>query len=277
MGTLRIYGDSFGAKEYPSVPVWADYLAEMLGLSVLNMAVGGSSTEYSIKKFFNDYKAEKFQKDDVIIFVPSHAGRLHFNYQNRYPRTASYYLHDVPNTEINDHPWYANNKHHIEWWMTNTDDEYINLTYELAFTAIKDIARVTSQCTFIILPGYDNSYRFPSSNHPKNFLRSECSLYQISCNEIIGGKSWNDWVQYTQVDVRLNHLSNANNLKLVDLLYQGITHNDLSALTYDKFDKEIFNIIQTKDQYLNYVNKGYLTLLDWILPDELSKINLKNS
>ena len=58
MKTLRIYGDSFAAREdvgQPPVPAgWGVMLGNLLGLPVKNNAISGSSTEYAIKLFVHD-------------------------------------------------------------------------------------------------------------------------------------------------------------------------------------------------------------------------------
>jgi hypothetical protein len=258
MKTLRIYGDSFGAPSAADTKCWADILAAKLNVPVVNKAISGSGTEYSIKQLISDVSI--IEDNDIVIFVTSTPGRLHFQKQISDPHTASLYLRDPVGKQ---HQWYWDNKKHIEWWMVNADQRLLDLNHEAYLHLIKDIAVSKPNATFIILANSDHRVHIPSIE-PKNFLRCDTYLHEISSREMADpANTYFKWTEHTTYDLRVNHLTIPNLNTLANLLEESITTLSVDNITYDKFKSRFLVPVRVKKEYLDYVEQGYLYQSEW--------------
>jgi len=257
MSCLRVYGDSFAAPEVDQ-KTWPTLLADQLYMHLDNKAVKGSSTEYAIKTLTTDLHNGVIKKGDVIIYVPSHTGRLHFTYQKDHPETASNYLHDPNLTLEGEHPWYWNNKHHIEWWLLNCDDQLLKLNHEAYIQLIKNYALARPDCTFLVLPAFQTQTNIMNGTAPENFLRAEINFYKISHDEVGDNFDYFNWIEFTKEDPRANHLTLPNLKLLADLLETAILKKNVSNITYKQFKTRNISKITTKKQYQTYIDKGIL-------------------
>lgn len=267
MKTIRVYGDSFAAPN-PDFDCWPAILGKKINLPVANKAVPGSSTEYAIKCFIQDIQNNIIQDNDIVIFVTSTPGRLHFNFQNtERPDTGSSYLHEpTTNNRHKYEPWYFKNKDHINWWIVNQDHRLNEINHEAYIHLIKDFAWTKPLATFIVLGNTDHRVSIPGGQNPKNFLQSFTYLNRISENEYSTGGSYLEWVKHTNWDLRINHLSIPNLHILAELVEESITNLTVDNITYDKFLTKLMDPISTKAQYADYLANGYLYdmySLDW--------------
>ena len=258
---ILVYGDSFAASENKDCPSWVEMLGKKLQLDIVNRAVSGSSTEHAISCLIKDISDGIFEKDDIVIFVASTSGRMHFSFQRTRPETASQYWHEV-DTSNPKHQWYKDNKKYLEWWMVNYDNKIISIHHELYVHALKNLAAEYPSCSVVYLlnsdHGYSNIDVLPLGKIPNNFLKPNIYLITVSTNEIIDYKSYNDFVEYTGNDPRINHLS-INNLKnLSSLIEYALVNNTVDHISYSAFEQQIFKKIQTPDQYLSYIGKELL-------------------
>jgi hypothetical protein len=256
--TIRVYGDSYGAKTEWNLDCWADILGRKLQLPVINKGVSGGSTEYAIKLLATDICEGNINDHDIVFFVASTPGRLHFEFQHKgRPETAALYLHGAIGP--GDHNWYRHNKHHIEWWMVNQDNRLCELNHEAYLHLIENYARTRPAVKFFILANSDHNFHIPRSEKPNNVFEPKIFLNAVSKSEIVGDKKdfW-DWVKYTTVDFRVNHLSIPNLEILTNCLIEAIETGSVESITYDKFKSNFLPIIQYKEQYLEYVNNGWL-------------------
>jgi hypothetical protein len=259
MRTLRIYGDSFGASVDQSMQSWVTILKEKLQIPLVNKAVFGGSTEYAALKFVNDVEKDVIKDNDIVIYIPSTKGRLHFDFQiSNHPETAAGYCHG-PDTRPNvDNSWYNKGKEHIEWWMVNASHDIISINFESYTHLISNVARSKPNATFIILKHIEWDHHVPNIIHPDNFLMPSVLLRDITENEIIGGYSYMDFVEFTQYDPRSNHLTIPNLKILAELVYETINTQSVKNFTIDKFKNNLIERITSKEQYLEYINQGYL-------------------
>lgn len=258
MRTLRIYGDSFGAI-IQSVKSWTTMLQAKLQIPMVNKAVGGSSTEYAALQFVNDIQNNIIGDDDIIIYIPSTKGRLHFDFQiSKHPETASGYCHGPDTRPHIDNNWYYKSKEHIEWWMVNVSHEIISMNFESYTHVLSNVARSKPNTTFIILKNTGWDHHIPNIVHPTNFLIAPIFLNNISSNEIIGGYNYTDFVTFTKYDPRANHLTIPNLEILADLVYETINTQYIEHFTIDKFKTNLIKKITSKEQYLKYVDQGLL-------------------
>lgn len=271
MTTLRIYGDSFAASPPPeaNLTCWPSLLAKKLNLPMINRAIPGSSTEYSIKQLCFDVEGKAIGNTDIVIIVLSTQGRLNFLYQNENPSSAAEYLKEPSKKLKNPHKWYWLNKRFIEWYMVNQDYQMLSINYTAYISLIKEIASTLPNCKFIILENTIQGFLSGLNNYPSNCVRSSVGLNDISNNEFdtkkdLQNKHYEFWTEYTVVDSRQNHLSNPNLKILSDLLVEGIEKMDLTNITYDKFVSGHLNQIKNKKDYMNYVDLDYINYYEWM-------------
>jgi hypothetical protein len=259
MKTLRVYGDSFGANIDPSIQTWAGMLKEKLQIPLVNKAVGGGSTEYAALQFVNDVQNNIIGEDDIIIYIPSTKGRLHFNFQiSSHPETAAGYCHGPDTRPHINNSWYHSSKEHIEWWMVNASHEIISMNFESYIHVLSNVARSKPNATFIILKHTDWDHYIPNIIHPANFLIPPILFTNITTREIVGGYNYMDFVEFTKFDPRANHLTIPNLEILADLVYETINTQSIAHFTIDKFKTNLIKKITNKEQYLEYVSQGYL-------------------
>lgn len=266
MKTLRVYGDSFGAIINPSIRDWSTMLKEKLQIPLVNKAVGGGSTEYAALQFANDVQNNIIGDEDIVIYIPSTKGRLHFDFQiSSHPETAARYCHGPNNIHGFDNSWYYKSKEHIEWWMVNASHAVLSLNFESYIHLISNVARSKPNATFIILKHTAWNHHIPNIIHPSNFLMPPIQFTNITTNEIIGGYAYMDFVEFTKYDPRANHLTIPNLEILTDLIYETINTQSVTNFTMDKFKINVIEKITSKEQYLEYVDKDYLDYSHTIL------------
>ena len=265
MGTLRIYGDSFGSVDPNIAPGWPMLLSKKLKMDLVSKAVGGGSTEYAALQFFNDIQNNEIADGDVIIYIPSIIGRLHFDWQiSRRPETAGSYLHEPNNHSGKDHSWYYKNKNHIEWWMDNYSYDVLYMNNEAYINLISNVARTKPKTTFIIIKHAKTKKVNAESDHPTNLLLPNIHLGDISEKEVIGGYNYNNFVEFTKFDPRCNHLTKPNFTILADIIYECIITKSVENFTIDKFNANVIAKITSIHQYLEYVDQEKLDYIAFI-------------
>jgi hypothetical protein len=266
MKTLRVYGDSFAAIVNDTPRDWPTMLSEKLGIPLVGKGVHGGSTEYAALQIFNDFHNNVIGDDDVVIYVPSIKGRLHFDLQmTERPESAAGYQfgpNPLPNA---DNTWYHKSKSHIEWWITNRSEDLLTMNFESYVHLISNIARSKPNSTFVMIKHIDWGNNISGFRHPENFLIPSIEFTKITSHEIIGGYEYKSFVQYTTYDPRANHLTVPNLLILTDLLYDAINKKDVSGITLDKFKTNLIEKITSKQQYLDYVDQGLLDYSKYIV------------
>jgi hypothetical protein len=259
MKTLRIYGDSFGVNT-DNLQSWPIMLQKKLQIPLINKAVGGGSTEYAALQFVNDVQNNIIGDDDIVIYIPSTKGRLHFDFQiSTHPETAGGYCHGPDTRPHIDNSWYYSSKEHIEWWMVNASHAVISMNFESYTHVISNVARSKPNAIFIMIKHIDWDHHVPNIDHPSNFLIPTVQFTDITSNEIVGKYNYINFVEFTKYDPRANHLTIPNLEILADLIYKTINTKSIDHFTIDKFKTNVIEKITTKEQYLAYVDKGYLS------------------
>jgi hypothetical protein len=259
MNRLFVYGDSFSVKS-GKLKSWTNIVANDLQLALYNRSIAGSSAEYSFKQLIEDIQRNDLDHD-IFIYVPSHPGRLHFEYQNDRPETASNFMHDPTLTLEGNFDWYWKNKDHIEWWLTNYDQKLLELNHQAYIETLKVIALENPTCTFAVIPAFENHFKWHSKLVPANFLYFNINLFEISWSEVDPKNEkfdYFDWIEHTKDDVRTNHLTLPNLKKLASIVSESIANKNVSDITYSDFEKSNICKIQYKHQYLNYIEQGIL-------------------
>jgi hypothetical protein len=258
MKTLRVYGDSFGATVPDGPRDWSTLLSKKLDIPLVNKAVHGGSTEYAALQFVRDVQNNVIGDDDVVIFVPSTKGRLHFDIQiKQRPETAAGWCHGPNRMPDADNTWYFKNKDHIEWWMVNYCDEIISMNFEGYVHLISNVARSKTNATFLVLRHIDWGTTVDFV-YPENFFIPPINFTKITTNEVIGGYEYRNFVEFTMFDPRSNHLTVPNLIILSDLIHETLHTRNTNNFTSDKFKTNLIEKITSKQQYLDYVDQGLL-------------------
>lgn len=256
MTKVLVYGDSFADDACTIGNSWTSLLSKKLNVPQVNRAVSGGSSQYAMKSFLNDYHSNFIDYKDIVIFVLSTPGRMHFEFQNSRPDTASKYLHGSTDE------WYKNNKKFIEWWMLNIDVSIENINHDCYIHALKTFAELRPETKVILLANLDHDpsgkNKLPLGNIPSNFFKPNILLNEISENEIVGKLKYNEWTRVTGYDPRINHLSNPNLDILSDKIFEIINTNSIDNVKYEHFKSNIFELITTKHQYLKYIHQRLL-------------------
>ena len=260
MNNLFVYGDSFASPSAITKETWVNILADSLNYQVVNNAVLGSSTEYSFFKFVKDAQNDIFKEEDIIIFVISSPGRLYFNYQLfDDPSTGSRFLGPIRKTDLSN-LWYKQNKDNIKWYVRNTNQELNQINHESYIEVLKSFARKNPKLTFFVMHNPEPLNLFKLDQCPPNFFMPDICLVEISNREIIDqtNRDFSSWTRYTDIDCRLNHLTNPNHKILANSIKNTITKKTIDFWNYDLFHQGIIKQITDLAEYKHFVDKQIL-------------------
>lgn len=251
---IHVFGDSFAADDTISVS-WVSGLGKILKTGIINHAVSGSSSEFSILKFMSTCKS--ITANDIVIFSFATIGRLHFKHINdRLPRAGCAFWNDYKTNQ--DFVWVKDNEKFIEWYYTNVDYHLLEINTEGYLQILKNFARKNPDITVVVFFNTKHDYWEPCFDKVKNFLMPNISLFEISCREFLDVEDFGPFVQYSKVDPRCNHLSQPNREKLVNLTYDAIISQSIDDFTEDKFLTKILPTLKDQNQYREIIKQGYL-------------------
>jgi hypothetical protein len=258
-----VYGDSFVAPWHglSEEHCWVNRLVKNNNIHVTNKAVRSSSAEYAIKLFYQDLTSNTLQGDELIVISLAHPGRLHLQYQNEYPNTASLYSMD---NKIDKHEWFIENKEHLKWYLTNVDDDLLAINHASYVHVLNDYALANPSCKILLMSGWPLMINFPIT-YADNLLKVNLPLMQISELEIKSPLTYSDWTANTRIDPRINHMSNQNLSIFVNLISNAMQTNDTSFIGLDKFAGDIFTEPLIYENYRKFVDTGILTESNKIL------------
>ena len=150
MKTLRVYGDSYAAD---SELCWATQLGKQFNIPVVNKAINGSSTEYSMINFTQDINDSVINDNDIVCFLTSTVGRLNLKYISEHrPQWAGQPLSSLNTLPKNSsNAWYWDNKDYIRWFMVNQDDKLLQINHESYIHTLKDYAWSKPNAIFVLL------------------------------------------------------------------------------------------------------------------------------
>lgn len=268
MNTIHAFGDSYIAGPFGDFTGWAGMLATDMNMSLKNLGMPGSSTQYSFKKFMEN--KHNFQNGDIVLFSFSAIGRVHFEFQNTEPTTASQYFrisiedtfyeeffkHLVPESSIK-RIWYDENKDHIDWYVRNRDLELEKIND----TAYRNLLKMESidnpGIKYIVSQLEVRSDWKDFKTQTSNYLEIPLSLREISYRELDNTR-YPDFVELIKDDPRKNHMSIKNLKILSGLIQESLTTCSTRNFTHDQFEQKIFRPILTHADYDYYINSGHL-------------------
>jgi len=256
---ILVYGDSFAAPGFTeSQPGWTELLARKLNVSILNRAVNGGSTEKAMINFAEDIKSCTVKDDDIIVFVKSTIGRLHFLFQNEQPETASMILH--PHTiDDNIYPWYRKNSKLFRWYIENRDIRVSQLAHESCIHVLMNYARAKPKSKVLFLHNHrDHGFNIPKPEPTSNFLEPDTCIHAISCNEWQGNIDYWQFVKNTISDPRQNHLCIENLEILSDLAKESLVSGKTENFSYDRFRTNLYGPIQNVEEYETWIKNNYV-------------------
>jgi hypothetical protein len=200
--------------------------------------------------------------EDIVIFVASTIGRLHLEFQNRYPHTSTW--KDGSGITINPGDpeawWFKDNRDHLRWHLSNTDLAMSSITHFGYKALLKNFAESRSGMVLFL----ENSDINPPAellNMPNNFINPKIFLNTISECELINRPSYDEWVKHTTYDARINHMTLPNLATLANLVVNVIndtTTANIDAFQYKEFRQDIMSIITGPKDFDFYAQNGYI-------------------
>jgi hypothetical protein len=238
MKNLFVYGDSYSANGLDHITKsWTTLLAESLDVNLENRAVSGGSTHYQFLKLIEDYTADLFKQDDIIVFQTGYPERYHFMHQRVEPYTAG--LHS-------QEPWVKKNKKYINWIIDNLDYDYCHYNMGMITHTLRNIAELNPNLTIILLQTIKPKFIFPFTT-PDNFLVADFQLHDISENEFNGFR-FDEWHGKVKIDLRTNHLTKKNCTVLANVVEEIYRTRKVEKNLETKFHSKIFDRpFRTKD------------------------------
>lgn len=274
MKELRVYGDSYTATWNKSDGVdlkkhnWTNMLAKKLGFQEVNKAVSGGSNASVYSRLKDDIKNNIIcnNKTGAIVVQLSTLGRFYNTWTlKNYPNAGSAYLHGHT---LGYNQYYEDNKDHIKWWIVENNNSLESLGVETFLHWLKYfVAKKYSNVKIIVMFNtIQKEWDFSQLKNTENFLCfNNFTLTNVSFNEYGRKYSFLDFVKYTKIDPRGNHLCDPNLELLADTMFKCIQYNETSMLTEDIFLKNVIDQIKNEDEYNKYVDKGIISFHSEIL------------
>ena len=264
MKKLILFGDSYANYEfYPELldKTWGATLGKLLKLPVINYGISGSSLTYSLIKFTEYYQSDSYDPDDIIIFVLTDAYRLWTKNMKENVGFGGivHYMNRLKSLTGVQKKWFEENGESALWTVLNVYDPEIN--YELIkILSFLQTWATNSNNTLIVLRGFpkdDSSKASIAIENLNSMIKPSVNFFPIINNNplgVVGAYEMhrdcqkNGWLGHP--DPRINHLSPINREILALMLFDLISHNDMS-----KYDDSLFK----KDLYYEIPNWHLLT------------------
>jgi hypothetical protein len=200
---LWVFGCSFSVSA-GQVPrnthnTWTELLANKLGFDEYhNYAEWGVSNEFILDQFMT--VQDKIQLGDYVIIQVTEKARQWFFKEK--PEIGNFYI-----TDLHNHVTKSQQKA-VEMYITHLDnDELQNIRYALTCMALQHIAAVRKDCRIMMLPGF-------------NYVPGAIgSLLEICNKEFTSDKTRLNWYTKNPIDIRTNHMSEANHKILAEKLF----------------------------------------------------------
>ena len=269
MKELRVYGDSYTAtwNKFDGVDLknhnWTNMLAKKLGFQEVNKAVSGGSNASVYSRLQDDIKKNIIcnNKTGAIVVQLSTLGRFYNEWTlKNYPGAGSTYLHGH---HLSPNQYYEDNEDHIKWWIAENNISLESFGVETFLHWLKYfVAKKYSNVKIIVMFNTINKeWDFSQLKNTENFLCfNDFTLTNVSFDEYGRKYSFLDFVKYTKVDPRGNHLCDPNLELLADTMFKCMQSNETSMLTEDIFLKNVIDQIKNEDEYNKYIDKGVISL-----------------
>jgi hypothetical protein len=265
-----IFGSSFTAPWYKKDNIaWVDFLKNH-GYHINNLSCEGVCNAYIMHEFYKLSKNTAFLDNDIVLFQFSYLGKLDLEHQIlSEPMTAARYVKSPDKImNKNKNNWYFDNKKFIRWYIANKHQQTEKIYTSAYLHMLHTFAVNNPKVNVIIL--HDMDYIFddfiPIIDIPENFLWiRDLSLNDVSFNELRGIKI-EEWVKYSLIDLRVNHMSKINHEILQQAIIKAIDTRSVKHINIDMFSKNILDHpIKTIEEFKDYVQRDLLVGFD--VPD----------
>lgn len=265
-----VFGSSFTAPWCKKNNIsWVDFLKNY-GYHINNSSCEGVCNAYIMHEFYKLSKNTVFLDNDIILFQFSYLGKLDLEYQIlQDPITAARYIKSSDKIiDKKNNIWYFDNEKFIRWYIANKHIQTEKIYTSGYLHMLHTFAVNNPKVTVIIL--HDMNYIFddfiPIIDIPENFLWvRDLSLNDISFNELRGIKI-EEWVKYSSLDLRVNHISKINHEILQEAIMKAIHTRSVKHIDIDMFSKNIFDYpIKTIEEFNDHVCRDLLVGFD--VPD----------
>jgi hypothetical protein len=264
MKKIVTFGDSFIQPGYSTGNAGqrllgiGDILEQKLGVPGVHYGAGGSSLQFSIKKFI-DYAthAELYDPEDLILFVLTSDDRVYL------PDSPDQSLSVVPGiseelsethwflkllTRPGNKEWVDKNLKHAQFVKDKIYHRSINTETLRTLALLRSWASVHSNTVFVISAFDVNELHFTlpmlrelSGNTP-NFLThlslgTHTSLLDCSSAEFV---TTDDFMKtLCNTDPRLNHFTATNRDRLAQMIFEVFITNSMSGFKLDRLERGV--------------------------------------
>lgn len=269
MKELRVYGDSYTATWWQNdsgkltANNWTNMLAKRLGYQEVNRASSGGSNASVYFRLQDDITRNIICNNNTgaIIVQLSTLGRFYNDWVlKNYPGAGSTFLHGH---HLSKNKYYDDNEDHIKWWIAENNIFLESLGVETFLHWLKYfVAKKYYNIKIIVMFNTVNKeWDFSQLNNTENFLCfNEFNFMNVSFNEYGNKYSFADFVKYTKIDPRANHMCHPNLELLADTMFKSMQANTTSILREDIFHKDIIDQIKNEDEYKKYIDNGTISL-----------------
>ena len=250
MSKFWIYGDSF-ARDWGIDWQWHRQLAGFANRDLVVKGDFGVSNDWILMQLAEDWFADQFKKDDVIILITTSC--------NRY-----WFLKDHPTiSNYNQMTMFHNYKD--KWGVTDEQQQAIELYFKHIHQGYLDAFRFDAHIAWIndmsnklaqkgvklmLLPGWDNfSHVVPQASLPvKGSLVASASELEFTSADAM-----DKWYSRPIPDQRVNHLIKDNHYELAKAIANTITTNTVLDLNSIKWKHGVLNV-QTEKMFSNQLS-----------------------
>jgi hypothetical protein len=240
-----IFGDSFVSDWAAGshAQSWVTELSESEDVVAVNRALGGSSTETAILRFYDS--SREIRGGDWVIFGFSTLARLHFREINRSRPDQACSVWNRPITHI----WTQENLPEIEWWIENVDLDLLKLNFLAYRQMLRTLARQQPEVRVLVVYNtlLEKTWSVDRAT-VANYWEYPLALNEISQNEFKDAQTYDQAIGSLGWDPRINHLCEPNRQILKEQCREFLVQGRTPSVSYEDFQKRCFPTVRnTKD------------------------------
>lgn len=259
-----IFGDSF-VEPYDHIDwVWTNQIKHKIkATEIKNYALGGSSIEYSLKRYY-DYVMTDHQESDKIIFVLTDGHRSPIVHPDYNPSWASF-VNSLHKRTKDNKKWYDKDtqKHyedHMQFYKSLTCWLYDDDNHYKYFTVMNSLQNIPNDVVMLRSFEHIDVEKIIKFNNKSNLTFPSLSLTKVSKDEIKGDKlklkmgdlDFNAWEHF----LRPNHMMEANHNILAEFISKILLkENNVANPTFNSDIINESNIHKFNKEFVETLNK----------------------
>jgi hypothetical protein len=211
----------------------------------------GVSNDWILMQLAEDWYANSFEKDDIVIVVTTSCNRYWF--LKDHPTISNY--NQMTQFHNYKDKWGVTDEqqHAIELYFKHIHQGYLDaFRFDAHIAWINDMSNKLAQqgVKLMLLPGWDNF----SHVRPQTTLPTQGSLVaSVSEKEFTSEDAMDRWYSRTIPDQRVNHLIKDNHYELARAIANSITRDTVLDLDSVDWKLKVLNL-QTEKMFANQLS-----------------------